>query len=41
MGVDAEHSLRVSVGWPSTDADIDRLLEVMPGVVEKLRALRA
>jgi cysteine desulfurase len=41
MGVDAEHSLRVSVGWSSSDADIDRLLEVMPGVVEKLRGLRA
>ncbi len=26
MGVDADHSLRVSVGWSTTDADIDALL---------------
>lgn len=40
MGVDAEHSLRVSVGWPSTDADVDALLAALPEVVAGLRALR-
>ena len=41
MGVDAEHSLRVSVGWSSTDADVDAFLEAFPPVVEGLRALQA
>jgi cysteine desulfurase len=40
MGVDAHHSLRVSTGWSSTDPDIDRLLEALPGVLAELRALR-
>jgi cysteine desulfurase len=40
MGVDADHSLRVGVGWSSTDADIDRFLDVFPGIVERLRGLR-
>ena len=40
MGVDAEHSLRISVGWSSTDADVDRFVEVFPGIVERLRGLR-
>ncbi|HET6794754.1 MAG TPA: aminotransferase class V-fold PLP-dependent enzyme, partial [Acidimicrobiales bacterium] len=40
MGVDAERSLRVSVGWPSGDADVDALLDALPRVVEGLRALR-
>ena len=40
MGVDADHSLRVSVGWSSTAADIDRFVEVFPGIVERLRGLR-
>jgi cysteine desulfurase len=39
MGVDAEHSLRASVGWPSTDADVDAFLAVFPGIVERLRGL--
>lgn len=41
MGVDADHSLRVSVGWPSTTADVERFAAVLPGIVERLRALRA
>jgi cysteine desulfurase len=41
MGVDAEHSLRISVGWSSTVTDIDRFVEVFPGIVERLRGLRA
>ena len=39
MGVDAHHSLRVSVGWPSTDADVDHLLAALPAVLADLRAL--
>ncbi len=41
MGVPAglaTGSMRVSVGWGSTDADADRLLAVLPKAVEKLRA---
>jgi cysteine desulfurase len=41
MGVDADHSLRVSVGWSSTRADIERFVEVFPGIVERLRGLRS
>ena len=41
MGVDAHHSLRVSVGWSTTDEDIDALLETLPAVLARLRALRA
>jgi cysteine desulfurase len=40
MGVDADHSLRASVGWDSTDSDVDAFLEVFPGIVERLRRLR-
>jgi cysteine desulfurase len=39
MGVDAHHSLRISVGWSTTDADVDRLLAALPGVLADLRAL--
>lgn len=44
MGVAPElatGSIRVSVGWGSTDGDVDRLLAVLPGAVEKLRAVGA
>ncbi|MDQ1422659.1 MAG: cysteine desulfurase [Acidimicrobiaceae bacterium] len=41
MGVDAHRSLRVSVGWSSSDADIDALLEGLPRVIADLRALTA
>lgn len=40
MGVDALRSLRVSVGWSSTDADVDALLDALPAVLADLRALR-
>ncbi len=40
MGIDAERSLRISVGWSTTDADVDALLDAMPTVVGRLRALR-
>lgn len=39
MGVDASRSLRVSVGWSSTDADVDALLRALPDVLARLRAL--
>ncbi|HXT00039.1 MAG TPA: aminotransferase class V-fold PLP-dependent enzyme, partial [Elusimicrobiota bacterium] len=41
MGVPATlatGSLRVSVGWGSTDADVDRFLAVLPKIVARLRA---
>ena len=41
MGVDAHRSLRVSVGWSTTDADVDALLEALPRVVGDLRRLGA
>ena len=40
MGVDADHSLRVSVGWSSTDADVDIFLKTLPEVVSRLRLLQ-
>lgn len=41
MGVEAGRSLRVSVGWSTTDADIDAFADALPGVVERLRGLAA
>jgi cysteine desulfurase len=40
MGAEADRSLRVSVGWSTSDADIDALVAALPRVVERLRALR-
>src|SRR5262249_13735994 len=40
MGVDADRSLRASVGWTSTDADVDAFLYALPIVVESPRGLR-
>lgn len=39
MGVDAERSLRLSVGWSTTDDDIEAFGRAFPGVVARLRAL--
>ncbi len=39
MGVDAHRSLRLSVGWNTTDADIDALEAALPEVLARLRAL--
>lgn len=39
MGVDARHSLRISVGWNTSDADIDTFLAAFPTVVDRLRSL--
>jgi cysteine desulfurase len=40
MGVDADRSLRVSVGWSTTDDEIEAFAAAFPEVVGKLRALR-
>jgi len=39
MGVDASQSLRVSVGWSSTDADVDAFLAALSPVLDRLLAL--
>lgn len=39
MGVDAERSLRLSVGWSTTDGDVAAFAGAFPGVVARLRAL--
>lgn len=41
MGADGERSLRLSVGWSTTDAEIDLAAEAFPRVVAELRRLRA
>jgi len=41
MGVDGERSLRLSVGWSTTAADVDAFAGAFAGVVERLRSLRA
>ena len=41
MGVDAERSLRLSVGWSTTDADVDAFDSAFAPVVTGLRALRS
>ncbi|MGH9286641.1 MAG: cysteine desulfurase family protein, partial [Acidimicrobiales bacterium] len=40
MGVEAERSVRVSVGGSTTDADIEAFCAAFPKVVARLRALR-
>lgn len=40
MGVDGERSLRLSVGWSTTEADVDAVVDALPRVVERLRSLR-
>lgn len=40
MGVDAQRSLRLSVGWSSDADDVAAFTSVFAGVVEQLRALR-
>jgi cysteine desulfurase len=40
MGVDPSHSLRVSVGWTTTDADCAAFADAFARVVAGLRALR-
>ena len=40
MGVDAHRSLRVSVGWSTTEEDVAAFAVALPEVVAELRALR-
>ncbi len=40
MGVDAERSLRLSVGWSTTDSDVDAFEASFGRVVTSLRSLR-
>ena len=39
MGMDADRSLRVSVGWNTSDADVEQFASAFPGIVERLRGL--
>jgi cysteine desulfurase len=41
MGVDGEHSLRLSVGWSSTGTDVQKAVRALPEVVGRLRTLMA
>ncbi len=40
MGVAADRSLRLSVGWHTSDEDLDAAAVALPTAVERLRALR-
>jgi cysteine desulfurase len=40
MGVDPSHSLRVSVGWSTSDEEVAAFGDAFAGVVAELRALR-
>ena len=40
MGVDPSHSLRVSVGWSTTDEDCAAFADAFARVVSELAALR-
>ena len=40
MGADAERSLRLSVGWTTTEADVEAFATAFGPVVERLRGLR-
>jgi cysteine desulfurase len=41
MGVDAHRSLRVSVGWSTTDDDVEAFCAALPEVLAQLRSYRA
>ena len=41
IGVDADHSLRFTAGWSTTESDIATACEALPVVVSRLRALAA
>jgi cysteine desulfurase len=40
MGADADHSLRLSVGWNTTEADIDAFTTDFPHIVSRFRDMR-
>ena len=35
---EAAEGLRISLGWTTTGDDLDRLIEILPGIVERVRA---
>ena len=39
MGVQADHSLRISVGWSTSNDDVEAFASAFPAVVERLRSL--
>ena len=41
IGADADHSLRFTAGWSTTEADIRMACEALPAVVSRLRELAA
>ena len=41
MGVAADHSIRCSVGWATTENDVGAFVEQFPTVLERLRLLRS
>lgn len=41
MGVDAHHSLRISMGWNTSEPDVEQFLDDLPLVVDQLRSLGA
>ena len=41
MGVDAHHSLRLSVGWSTTDEDVDAAAQAFVDALAELRKLRS
>ena len=40
MGADAHRSMRISVGWTTTDQDVDALCQTVPEIIHELRQLR-
>jgi cysteine desulfurase len=40
MGVDADHSLRCSVGWSTTPADVDRFTTALAEILPRFRDMR-
>jgi cysteine desulfurase len=41
MGIEADRSLRLSVGWSSTESEVERFEAHFAGVIERLRSLRS
>jgi len=41
MGVEAQRSLRLSVGWSTSERDVERAVEALPRVILRLRSLAA
>ncbi|CAN5754337.1 cysteine desulfurase NifS [soil metagenome] len=39
IGVDAHRSLRASVGWSTTENDVERFLDALPVTIDRLRTL--